>query len=179
MTRMPALNLLPGARSRAGRSAGLGLLLGMLMAAAWLQHRQAALQALLAQEQQLLAERAPLAQALQQAAEQARQQQAAAQAQAAARALQARQLQWLAVLEDLAQAPAARLSLVRLDDQGLTVHARVALPELAAWSQARATPGSGLLAPQWLDLSAPPPGQAGPPGVQVVVRWPLAQGAGP
>lgn len=181
MTMLPSANLLPPRPPGGRRSLGLGLLLGLLLAASWLQQRHQVLLALQQRESQLRAEHAPLALALAQAQAQALQEAQAQQAQAQAQALRARLLQGLSVLEDLAQAQGARLSLVRLDAQGLTVHGQMPLSDLPAWTQSRAWPGSGLGPPQLLELSALAQDQGAGTGglVRFVVRWPTAQGVTP
>jgi hypothetical protein len=87
------------------------------------------------------------------------------------RLVQAQRLQLLEVLEDLGRSAGPRLSLVRLDEQGLVLHGQARATELQAWSQARTGALAGFQPPELMELVAlaEPGVPAG--SVRFVLRW--------
>ena len=155
-----------------GRSAVLGALLGALGVALWVQLQQQAVEQAQAAAAQAQAELARLQADQAQQAEHARQRQVAGVLLGRVQVAQQGRAQLLAVLEELARAPGPRLTLLRLDAQGLRIQGQSEAQALALWMPQRPAAALGLGPPQLAEFMSADGGQA----ARFAIHWPWPAG---
>lgn len=158
-----------GTPTPALRSSLLGVLLGVLLGMGWLQSEGEALAVLQGQQQVLQAELQQLDAELGQAQERARRAQARQQEWARLQSWQATRWQVLDSLEALAQSSEVRLSLLRFEDQVLSVQGQAQATRLQPWVDGVNAQLSGWGAGELLELSAQAASSAEPQ--RFSLRW--------
>lgn len=159
---------------RAGLRCALpGLLLGALLAWAWMQASRDELEALRVRQQQLHAQVQALEPALRESGEQIRQHAARQEEAMRLKDWQAHRLQLLRSLEALAASSGAQIVQLRYDDRFLILQGRLPSTQLQAWTQALRPALPDFGPPELVELAAQadPLSQADP--VRFVLRWPL------
>lgn len=151
-----------------------GLLLGGLLAWAWMQSSWGEVQALRLHQQQLQAQVQALEPALREAGEQLRQHAALREEATRQKEWQAHRLQLLRSLEALAAASGGQIVQLRYDDRFLSLQGRLPATQLQAWSNMLrpALPELGPAELVEVSALAEPLSQTEP--VRFVLRWPLS-----
>ena len=153
------------------RGTALGTLLGLLSVWAWMAAEREALELQRADQQVLTTRIKDAEMALEQAAEKNRLDQLRREELARVQSWQASRLQVLDGLQALASANGARLTMLRHEDQALTVQGQVPTAQLEPWVQAVSGRLSRWGAAELLELQTPAEPVSSARAVRFVLRW--------